>query len=221
MKRRLLLIPVILFQIISCSDSAKKENNQFKTEQLYKGYSTSGGYLCYLKISPDNKVLFTYQTEGNSAYGEHSGTIKAINDSTFRIRCKLTFGQFVCKAPNLDSLMIFVDPPSLIDKKSILVQYENEDLMNQKRMTGSQLAFAFDERLFNEYTPASILTDHTHPITNEPLIVEAVFGSAYDFVQGDEVNFDVVISGDSLYTVEEDAVFQTGAFRLKKQKNLK
>lgn len=207
----------MLFLVMSCSDLPKKENTRFNTEQLYKGYSKRGGYLCYLKISPGNKVLFTYQTEGNSMYAEHSGTINAINDSTYHVSCKLTFGQFVCKASNLDSLIIFVDPPSLVDMKSIMVQYENEELMKEKRADRSKLAFTFDDKLFNEYTPAYILMDHTHPITNEPVTIKAVFGSAYDFTQGDEVDFDIVISGDSLYTIGEDAVFPTGHFRLKKR----
>lgn len=214
-----LIIPMLLILIAACSDSksVQPEKNPFKTEQLYKGYSNSGGYVCYLKISPDNTVLFTYETEGNSIYGEHSGIIKAINDSTYHVNCKLTFGQFVCKAPGLDSLSIFVDPPALIDKNEILARYENEELMTKKKTSKSGLAFAIDDKLFNEYTPATILTDHTHPITGEALTIKASFGSAYDFVQGDEVDFDVVISGDSLYTVREDAVFQTGHFRLKKQ----
>ena len=118
-------------------------------EQLYKGYSKSGFYLCYLKISPDNKVVFTYQTDGNWVYGEHSGTIKALNDSTFHVSCKLTFGQFACKAPALDTLSIFVDPPSLISKKSILVRYDNEDLMTNANITKSGLSFVFNDRLFN------------------------------------------------------------------------
>ncbi|TSJ46345.1 hypothetical protein [Fluviicola chungangensis] len=218
-----LIIPVLLLSIAACSDSksVKSEKNPFKTEQLYKGYSNSGGYLCCLKITPDNMVLFTYETAGNSIYGEHSGTIKAINDSTYHVNCKLTFGQYICKAPTLDSLTIFVDPSAALDKKSILVQYGNDDLMKLKRIDKSKLTFAFDDQLFNEYTPATILTDHTHPLTGELLTIKASFGSAYDFVQGDEVDFDIVISGDSLYTIKEDAVFQTGSFRLKKQKSWK
>ena len=209
-----------LFFVIGCSDpdAEIKESSEFKTEQLYKGYSASGGYLCYLKILPDNSVVLTYQTEGNFVYGEHSGTIKAVNDSTYHVNCKLTFGQFVCKAPTLDSLTIFIDPPVLIDKKSILVQYENEDLMKNRRMDKWGVTFPFDPNLFNEYTPAYILTDHTHPITGEALKIKASFGSGYDFVQGDKVEFDFVLSGDSLYTIKEDPAFQTGPFRLKKQR---
>lgn len=214
-----LIIPVLLFLTAACSGSAsiRTENNSFKTEQLYKGYSDRGTYLCYLKILPGNKVIFTYQTEGNGAYGEHSGTIKAINDSTYHISSKLTFGQFTCKPANLDSLWIYVDPPSLIDRNAILARYENEDLMSGRKTGKSGITFAIDDRLFNEYTPAAILTDHIHPITGEALTIKASFGCAYDFMQGDEVDFDIVISGDSLYTVKEDAVFQTGSFRLKKQ----
>lgn len=213
-----LLIPGILLLAIGCSEQGPaKTADGFQTEQLYKGSSEDGSYLCYLKILPGNKVLFTYQTAGNSMYGEHSGTIKAINDSTYHVSCRLTFGQFVCKAPNLDSLHIWIDPPSLINKKSILVQYENEALMIKPKVDKSGLAFAFDDKLFNEYTPATILTDHTHPITGEALAIKAIFGSAYDFVRGYEVDFDIVISGDSLYTIKEDAAFQTGSFRLKKQ----
>lgn len=220
MKRKRLIIPAILFLAVSCSISAPepKDNHTFKTEQLYKGYSKSGFYLCYLKILPGNRIVFTYQNQGNSSYGEHSGTIKSINDSTFHISSELTFGQFACKAPAPDTLSIFVDPPSLIDKKSILVQYENEELMTKPKITKAGLAFAFDDRLFNEYTPAYILTDHTHPITGEALKIKASFGSGYDFVQGDKVEFDIVISGDSLYTIGDDAVFQTGHFRLKNKK---
>ncbi len=215
-----LAITTIVFLAVSCSNSVPgmKDNHKFKKEQLYKGYSKSGFYLCYLKISPDNKVVFTYQTDGNWVYGEHSGTIKALNDSTFHVSCKLTFGQFACKAPALDTLSIFVDPPSLISKKSILVRYDNEDLMTNAKITKSGLAFGFNDRLFNEYTPAYILTDHSHPITGEALTIKASFGSGYDFVQGYQEEFDIVISGDSLYTIKEDAVFQTGPFRLKKQK---
>lgn len=218
MKVRNVLIVGMLFLAIGCSEpeSAKSED-RFQTEQLYKGYSATGGYLCYLKILPGNKVLFTYETEGNTIYGEHSGSIKAINDSTYRVSCTLTFGQFICKAPNLDSLTIFVNPPSLISKKSILVRYENEELMTKPKVDKSGLAFGFDNKLFNEYTPATILTDHTHPITGEALTIKAVFGSAYDFVRGDKLDFDIVISGDSLYTIKEDAAFQPGSFRLKKQ----
>ncbi len=210
----------MLVLITACAESESshpEKKNIFKTERLYKGYSDRGTYLCYLKISPGNKVLFTYETEGNSMYAEHSGTIKAINDSTYHISCNLTFGQFVCKPSNLDSLMIFVDPPSLIDMKSIMVQYENGDLMKGKRIDGSKLSFAIDDRLFNEYTPAAILTDHTHPITGNALTIKASFGCAYDFMRDDDEEFDVVISGDSLYTVGENTVFQTGSFRLKKQ----
>lgn len=218
MNAKNILIVAILFLAIGCSDrSPEKSEDRFQTEQLYKGYSASSGYLCYLKILPGNKVLFTYETEGNTIYGEHSGSIKAINDSTYRVSCTLTFGQFICKAPNLDSLTIFVNPPSLISKKSILVRYENEELMKKPKVDKSGLAFGFDDKLFNEYTPATILTDHTHPITGEALTIKAVFGSAYDFVRGDKLDFDIVISGDSLYTIKEDAAFQPGSFRLKKQ----
>lgn len=214
---KLLIVPAILFLITGCSgpDSGKTEK-YFKTEQLYKGYSRSGGYLCYLKISPGNKVLFTYQNEGNDSYGEHAGTIKAINDSTYHVSCKLTFGQFVFKPFSLDSLWISVDPPSLIDKKTILARYENEDLMTGRKTSKTGITFVIDDRLFNEYTPAYILTGHTHPITGEGLTIKASYGCAYSFVEGDQVDFDVVLSGDSLYTVKEDAVFQTGAFCLKK-----
>ncbi len=215
MKKLSMLITVLL--VVGCADSTQLEKNPLKTEQLYKGYSNSGGYLCYLKISPGNKVIFTYETEGNSMYAEHSGTIKAINDSTYHISCNLTFGQFVCKPSNLDSLMIFVDPPSLIDMKSIMVQYENGDLMKGKRMDRSKLSFAIDDRLFNEYTPATILTDHIHPITGNALTIKASFGCAYDFMRDDKSDFDVVISGDSVYSIGEDAVFPTGHFRLKRQ----
>lgn len=220
MKVKYIIIPVMLFLVMACSDSSSllQEKNSLQTEQLYKGYSKSGFYLCYLKILPGNKVIFTYQNEGNSSYGEHTGTIKTINDSTFHVSCKLTFGQFACKAPALDTFSIFVDPPSLIDKKSILVQYENEELMTKPKITKTGLAFAFDDQLFNEYTPAYILTDHMHPITGEALKIKASFGSGYDFVQGDQVEFDIVISGDSLYTIGDDAAFQTGHFKLKNEK---
>jgi hypothetical protein len=213
-----LIIPTILLLLAGCSDSEKKENNGFKTEQLYKGYSDRGSYLCYLKILPGNKVVFTYQNEGNDSYGEHSGTIKAINDSTYRVNCKLTFGQFVYKPLNLDSLWISIDPPSLIDKKMILACYENEDQMTGRKTSKSGITFAIDDRLFNDYTPAYILTDHTHPITGEALTIKASYGCAYSFVEGDQVGFDIVISGDSLYTIGDDAVLQTGPFRLKKEK---
>lgn len=200
---------------ISCSDTSK--NDSFKTEQLYKGYSTSGGYLCYLKISPGNKVLFTYQNEGNDSYGEHSGTIKAINDSTYHVSSKLTFGAFVFKPINRDSLWISVDPPSLIDKNTILARYENEDLMTGRKTNKTGMTFVIDDRLFNEYIPAYILTDHTHPITGEGLTITASYGCAYSFVEGDPVEFDIVISGNSLYTIGDDDALQTGHFRLKKQ----
>ena len=220
MKIKVLIIPVILVFAMGCSnpETETRQKNPFKTEQLYKGYSKSGFYLCYLKILPGNRVVFTYQNEGNSSYGEHSGIIKSINDSTFHISSELTFGQFACKAPALDALSIFVDPPSLIDKKSILVQYENEALMTKPKITKTGLAFVFDDRLFNEYTPAYILTDHTHPITGEALKIKASFGSGYDFVQGNQVEFDIVISGDFLYTIGDDAAFQTGHFKLKNEK---
>lgn len=215
-----LSITATLFFVIGCSnpEAETKKNHPFKTEQTFKGYSETGHYLCYLRISPDHKVIFTYETEGNFVYGEHTGTIKALNDSTYRVNCKLTFGQFVCKAPTLDSLTIFIDPPSLIDKKSILVQYENEALMSNGKTNKSGVVFAFDPNLFNEYTPAYILTDHTNPITGNALTIKASFGSAYEFVQGDKVEFDIVLSGDSLYTIKEDPVLQTGPFRLKKQR---
>jgi hypothetical protein len=214
-----LTITALFFLVIGCSnpEAETKQENRFKTEQLYKGSSKRGTYLCYLKISPENKVTFTYATPGNEVYGEHSGTIKVLNDSTFHVSCELTFGQFVCKALALDTLSIFVNPPSLIDKKSILVRYENEDLMTNPKITKSGLAFAFDDRLFNEYTPAYILTDHTHPITGEALTIKASFGSGYDFVRGDKLDFDIVISGDSLYTIGDDSSLQTGHFQLKKQ----
>lgn len=214
-----LSVIAMLFVVIGCSNPATemKAENNFKSEQLYKGFSKSGAYSCFLKILPDNCVIFTYASSGNAVYGEHTGTIKALNDSTYHVSCKLTFGQFVCKAFSLDTLDIVVDSPELIDKKRILVQYENEDLMKNRRMDKSGVAFAFDPNLFNEYTPAYILTDHTHPITGNALIVKASFGSAYEFVHGDKVDFDIVISGDSLYTIKEDAAFQTGPFRLKKQ----
>jgi hypothetical protein len=213
------LVITTLFLVLCCSnpETSMNKDYRFKTEQTFKGYSESGHYLCYLKIYPDNKVVFTYETEGNEIYGEHSGTIKAVNDSTFHVSCTLTFGQFVCKAITLDSLNILVDSPSLIDKKSIMVQYENEELMKNRRMNKRGVAFAFDPNLFNDDTPAHILTDHTNPITGNALTIKAVFGSAYDFVQGDQVDFDIVISGDSLYTIEEEAVFQTGPIRFKKQ----
>ncbi|MNJ88927.1 hypothetical protein D3C87_64860 [compost metagenome] len=215
---KLLTSSAILFLITSCSNSdiKTKETNPVKSDQLYKGYSRSGGYLCYLKISPDNRVIFTYQSEGNSVYGEHAGTIRAINDTLFHVSSELTFGQFACKAPNLDSLRITVNPPSLIDKKSILVRYENEELMTKRWIDRSGVSFAFDKESFNERTPAYILTDHSHPITKEALTIQTSFGSAYDFVRGDKVEFDIVISGDSIYTVKEDAVFQTGPFKLKR-----
>jgi hypothetical protein len=89
--------------------------------------------------------------------------------------------------------------------------------MKNRRMNKRGVAFAFDPNLFNDDTPAHILTDHTNPITGNALTIKAVFGSAYDFVQGDQVDFDIVISGDSLYTIEEEAVFQTGPIRFKKQ----
>lgn len=203
-----------MFLLVSCSDSEKKDD--FKTEQLYKGYSDRGDYLCYLKISPGNRVLFTYQNEGNDSYGEHSGTIKAINDSTYHVSCKLTFGAFVFKPLNLDSLWISVDPPSLIDKNTILARYENEDLMTGRRTSKTGITFAIDDRLFNEYTPAYILTDHTHPITGEGLTITTSYGCAYSFVEGDPVEFDIVFSGDSLYTIGDDTGLQTGHFRLKK-----
>lgn len=209
-------IIAFVFLLAACS-SQEKSNDRFKTEQLYKGVSNRGNYVCYLKIFPDNSVIFTYQTAGNSTYGEHSGTIKAINDTLFRVSCELTFGQFSCKAPNLDSLMIFIDPPALIDHNSILVQYENEELMTRPRVDQSGISFPFDRELFNERTPAYILTDHPHPITNEALTIKASFGSAYDFMRGDKIEFDVVISGDSLYSVNEQAGFQTGPFQLKRR----
>jgi len=212
-----LITTVILFLVTGCSNPGRENRNEFKTEQLYKGSSKRGTYLCYLKISPDNKVIFTYATPGNGVYGEHSGSIKALNDSTFHVSCKLTFGQFACKAFSLDSLNILIDPPALIDKKAILVQYENEELMKNRKMNKSGVAFAFDPNLFNEYTPATILTDHTHPITGEALRIKANFGSGYDFVRGDQLDFDMVISGDSLYTIGDDSSFQMGHFQLKKQ----
>lgn len=215
-----LICALVCCFVWGCSSSDKEKNSGiFKTEQLYKGYSTNGNYLCYMKISPDNRILFTYETKGNYVYGEHAGTIKAINDTLFRVSCELTFGQFVCKAPELDSLMIMVDPPSLIDKKSILVQYENEDLMTKHRIDPSGITFTFDPNLYNEHTPARILTDHMHPITGNALTIKASFGSGYDFVRGDKMEFNVVISGDSIYTVNEEAAFQTGPIKLKKLTN--
>ena len=212
-------ITVLLFVVMSCSapGAGKANDHQFKTEQLYKGYSTRGTYVCYLKILPGNKVIFTYQNEGNDSYGEHSGEIKAINDSTYHVSCKLTFGEFVFKPFNLDSLWIRVDSPLLMDKNAILARYENEDLMTGRKTSKSGVTFVIDDRLFNEYTPAYILTDHSHPITGEALTIKASYGCAYSFVGGDEVDFVIVISGDSLYTVGDDSVFQTGHFRLKKQ----
>lgn len=206
---------LILVSVAACTESAQPEKNPFKTEQLYKGYSKSGGYLCYLKISPDNKVIFTYQTEENDIYGEHSGTIKMINDSTYQVSCKLTFGECVCKPINRDSLWIMINPPSLIDKNAILVRYENEELMGGRK-TSSGITYAIDDQLFNEYTPAYILTDHSHPITGEALTIKASYGCAYDFFRGDNLHFDIVISGDSLYTVGDDTVLQTGHFGLKR-----
>jgi len=216
---KIFTITAILFLAASCSDSGPEtgETDLFKTEQLYKGYSNSGGYLCYLKISPGNKVVFTYQTEGNAAYGEHSGTIKAINDSTFHVSCKLTFGQFVCMAFSDDSLEIAVNPATLIDKRLIQVQYDNEELMGKRKIDSYGVLFPFDKELFNRYHPAMILTDHPHPITGEALTIKASYGSGYDFLKGDKVDFDIIFSGDSLYTTREDDVFLTGPFTLKKQ----
>jgi hypothetical protein len=215
MKMVRLIIPAVLFLIASCSTNPVQ--NSLKTEQLYKGYSNNGSYLCYLKILPGNKVIFTYQTEENDIYGEHSGTIKANDDSTYHISCKLTFGEFVCKPINRDSLWILVNPPSLIDKNAIQVQYENEELMAGRKTSKSGITFVIDDQLFNEYTPASILTDHLHPITGEALTIKASYGCAYDFVRGDKLEFDIVISGDSLYSIGNDTVLQTGDFKLKKQ----
>jgi hypothetical protein len=218
MNRKRLIIPAILALLVSCSTDTHSTTRLFEKEQLYKGYSNSGGYLCYLKISPDNTVLFTYETKGNAVYGEHTGKITAVNDSTFHVNCKLTFGQFICMAFSDDSLEITVSPETLLDKQTIQVQYDNEELMNKRKIDRFGVLFPFDKELFNRYHPAFILTDHLHPITGEALTIEATYGSGYEFLQGDEVSFDIVLSGDSLYTVREDDAFQTGPFRLKKQR---
>lgn len=209
--------PITAFLFLVLASCGQDKNTKiFEKEQLYKGYSTDGNDLCYLKIFPDNSVIFTHQTPGNFNYGEYSGSIRAINDTLFRVTCELTFGQFVCKASGLDTLEIFVDPPALINKKSILVQYENEELMSNPKIDKSGIYFPFDDRLFNERTPAYILTDHAHPITKEALTIKASFGSAYDFISGYDLELDIVISGDSLYTVREKADLLTGPFKLKR-----
>lgn len=216
----LILSFLAFFLLTGCLNSDKKKekytNTAFESDQIYKGHSKDNGYLCYLKISPDNRVVFTYQTSDNNVYGEHVGTIKAINDSLFRLTCKLTFGQFVCKAFTKDSLKLYVEPAASINKKKIRVRYHNGDWMRAHTPDKFGVAFAFNPDLFNEDYPAFIVTDHIHPITKEPLLIKAIFGSAYQFAYGDKVEFDIVITNDSAYTTGEETL-QSGHIQLKKQ----
>jgi hypothetical protein len=208
----LIILPIVIF---ACSHP-RKEVKIVESERIYKGLSIDSNYVCYLKVSPDNSVNFVYGQNDYAVFGEHSGTISRINDSTFHVKCKLDFGHYINKAFTTDSFEIWVDSPNLIDKSTVLVQYDNDELMTGRRIDKDGVTFAFDPELFSHRRPALILTNHIHPFLNEPINIKAYFGSASQFVSGDEVEFDVLMTDKMVKSIGE-GVGQTGHFELKRE----
>lgn len=200
--------------LTGCSEKNETNDNTESTtveHRLYQGKNNGEGYYCYLKTFAKDSVLFVYEREDFSVYGEHRGTINAINDTTFHISATLTFGHYICKGVP-DSLVLFNSTPGLINFSEIIVQYENDEIFREKVLGNDNVTFGYNPELFHHNHPAKILLNKIHPISNKPIEITTYPGSASDFASGDELEFDVIIIGNRLKTTGN--VLQTGSFTL-------
>ena len=205
------MIATALIGCTSHSDSKRQEspNGGERGDVWYTGHSIDSSYKCHLKIAPDSSVVFVYELEGNHAYGEHRGRVQSVGDSLLRFNMKLMWGQFLMKSWNEDTLYLRLGDTNVIDKDALIVQYANGQRLHPYVFDEGIMKYPVNRKLFVVGKPITILTNHIHPFTQEPIVIEVTYRSSADFVFGYEHEFEALIMGDRLITVGRKP-YQTG-----------
>ena len=182
-------------------------------------------YNCTFLINKDSTINFIYDRDFNGVYGEHTGTIKKINDTLYRISATMSIGQFYMKSFDNDTIYIQLD--SNIARQLDKIQIEYTDGKTRKQLQGYDrtgqpidlLKIPVDKKLFNEKKGMDYITitiNRKNFLTDNFLSFKIPFGSAASFTSGQKFTFDVVIKNNKLWTVGQPPL-QTGNFKLDKK----
>ncbi|GAB3519325.1 hypothetical protein [Emticicia fontis] len=195
--------------------------------QIYSGRIPDYHDDCLLRINQDRTVDFVYSGDDLSSYADHRGKIRKLNDTLFHISAIMSVGQFSQKARK-DSIFITLDSNITDQLGKIKIIYSNgsskefnfNEYNHYKRnVVGDRhLKIKANHTLFNSTKGKDyilIAVERKKPITQEPLVFRIPFGSAPSFSGGEELEFDVVIKNDYLWTTGEPPA-NTGDFKLKK-----
>ncbi|MBL7826693.1 MAG: hypothetical protein JNJ57_08690 [Saprospiraceae bacterium] len=200
--------------------------------QTFSGFQTDKkpGYHCHLQINQDSTIRFIYFINNNWVYGEYAGTITKTNAKLdlYRINATMTFGQFIMKAYQKDTLYISMD--SEIATQLDKIQIEYADKKTRKLFQGydhigkpiSLIKMPVDKKLFNAKKGTDYVTitiNRKNFLTDKFLSFNIDYGSASSFTSGKKIEFYAVIKGDQLWTVGTPPL-QTGHFKLKRTKGI-
>ncbi|MCG8574700.1 MAG: hypothetical protein MI810_07435 [Flavobacteriales bacterium] len=200
----------------SKSDSEIPEQDSLDSSSkptLYTGQSSDSIYSCDLLIEGDSSVIFVVSQREAWIYTEYRGEMTHLKDSIYKLDLELDYGHYICRAWRHDSLQLLRNPNQFPELDSAEVWYKNGTVLNQKVISDDYISYPIPIDSF--YRKQSIYVDphHQNPITNEALILGIPSMSSSEFIRGEKLNFELFLSKDKLYPVDEK-VLQFGNFEL-------
>ena len=184
--------------------------------KVFVGASINKNYKCWLKIYKDSTISFIYQDNRKYDFGEFSGTIRKLTDTTFHISCTMTFGQGVNKMLS-DTPNIAINNTVKFD--TLTVRYSS-GLSKTFLIQDTTSFIALSTQKWGDYKTNDSLTltiSRKHLITNTPLKFVIPFGSSAFFFSGEKEEFDILIKNNTIKTIGKPPA-QPGHFKLKTKK---
>ncbi len=191
-------------------------------------------YNFLLRINKDSTINFIYNKDENGVYAEYMGNIKRGNDSLYHISATMLIGQHYMKSPCMyyyegsskaDSIYIQIDSTIARELDVIEIAYSNNTYQqfqgyDEKGNLIKYLKIPIDHRKFNNKNGTNFIKININKknlVTGKWLSFKIKYGSGASFRKGEQLDFDIVIKKESVYSVGTPILY-IGHFKLKKEK---
>lgn len=210
-------ILAVLFILIHFSASA----------QDYMGNNITYNFENTIKfqINEDSTVNLTY--DDGSHYAEYDGIIQQLNDTTFHVSAKEIINKSGMKALSDDTSIVFrLDKTILENPCEVSIIYSNGTSINCRAYFDVErdcFEIPINKNLYNENEGKDfyyLTIDHINRITGNILKFKIEYGSDVALYTGENIDFNIIISNDYLYSVDYINTV-LGKFRLNKVVNEK
>lgn len=200
-------------------------NISFGQTYINKKLDKSNKYNYSFRINKDSTINFIYEKNYEGEYGDHTGKIKKINDTLFRVSAIMIVSQFSIKSFNNDTIYIQLESNIARQLDAIEIKYSDnktrEQLQGYDRMGKpiEILKIPVKKKLFNNKKGKNFITitiNRKNFLSDNFLSFKIPFGSSASFSSGQKNEFDVVIKNNKLWTVGKPPL-QIGHFKVDKK----